>query len=171
MGTRGAVAFGSPAHWEGVYNHSDSQPTGLGAALWLALRNARSAAGGLAHLRTALMAAGDWAAFERGEAAPEPLELSSESADPMYIEWVYVIDVEGRRLHVLGHAQVDAPSGESPRYFYDLSGSFDLDADEPNWRACEVAHSRKHAGPLLEGIRARFGEEAYRAARRQILGD
>jgi len=34
MSTRGCVAIGTPKAWEGVYNHYDSYPTGLGKDLW-----------------------------------------------------------------------------------------------------------------------------------------
>lgn len=34
MSTRGAIAYRTGDGWEGVYNHSDSYPTGLGRDLW-----------------------------------------------------------------------------------------------------------------------------------------
>ncbi|KXA90372.1 hypothetical protein AKJ61_00800 [candidate division MSBL1 archaeon SCGC-AAA259B11] len=34
MSTRGCVAIKREDGWEGIYNHFDSYPTGLGADLW-----------------------------------------------------------------------------------------------------------------------------------------
>jgi hypothetical protein len=172
MGTRGAITFGDQRTWRGIYNHADSQPTWLGPRLWRAIVDARRTPGGLDALRTRLIDAGDLAALERGERAAEPLEMAHDTADPLHVEWVYVIDSGARRLHVLGHAPVPGRPPEQPlEYVYDRAASFDLDGAEPDWRACEQDHARRHAETTLAFVRARFGEDAYRSARRQILGE
>lgn len=43
MSTRGAIAYRAGDGWEGVYNHSDSYPTGLGKELWAFINGGRLA--------------------------------------------------------------------------------------------------------------------------------
>jgi hypothetical protein len=147
----------------GVYNHADSQPTRLGAALWKVLAAER---GDLAAVEKRLLASGRVEAFLCGEAAEERVEMRSDCVDPVSIEWVYAVDpAPPPRLHVLGHA----PRGES--YELVVVDSFLLSGVEPDWIECERKHTRAIAPAMLERIRERFGEEAYRSARRQVLGE
>lgn len=56
MSTRGAIAVRtSPKSWLGIYNHFDSYPTGLGAAVWKEAKKK-----GVKTLSKALLKCGDW---------------------------------------------------------------------------------------------------------------
>ena len=168
MGTRGAVAVGDSTEWRGVYNHAGSEPPTLGAAVWRALADARAAGVSLAEFARAVVDAGRWEAFVARESVNPPDTLTSTDVDPLFIEWIYVIDVPTRRLHVIGHAPTTA---RHDKWMLDLVDSFALDGEEPDWQACQKRHTRKHADKRLAYIRERFGDSAYASARRQMLGD
>jgi hypothetical protein len=156
---------GTVAQWVGVYNHADSHPTGLGPRLWRAVVGRP-----LAGLRARLLEAGRAEAFFEGKVAPEKDVMTHETADPLHIEWVYVVDAASSpRLHLLGH--MEKGSGRDARWEHALVETFPLDGPEPDWAACEGAHTRRRAPALLATIRERFGEDAYLAARRQLLGE
>lgn len=162
MSTRGAVAFGTPKNWRGVYNHAGSEPRELGAAVWQVVSHTND----IAELERKVIAAGRWESFVAGAVADEPDLLTSEIADPLFIEWVYVID--GRKLHVIAHA----PTSERfDAWRYDHVDTFELDGPEPDWLACQKKHSLRHAETRLAHIRKRFGEDAYLQAKKQILGE
>jgi hypothetical protein len=99
VSTRGVVACGSPLSWRGAYNHFDSYPTSLGSAAWAAARRDFSAA------CDALL---DGAFDGRGSGAP----ITQADGDPLYLEWVYLLDPSCRALHVLAHREV--PSAPRP---------------------------------------------------------
>lgn len=162
------MGFGSTTDWRGVYNHDDSGPTWLGPEVWRAVVSARAKGEGWGALEEEVLRAGRWEAFARGDRAAEAPVITAESADPLSIEWIYVVDSAVGRLHVLGKAPASAGLDE---WRHDLAGSFELDGAEPDWGACERAHARRHAASYLASIRERFGEEAYASARRQMLGD
>jgi hypothetical protein len=71
MSTRGCVAVGNPKLWTGRYNHSDSYPSGLGKEVWGMLKRGMDPADILEEF-------GD--------------EITSHRPDPLFIEWVYVMD-------------------------------------------------------------------------------
>jgi hypothetical protein len=158
MSTRGVIAFGTPAHWRGIYNHSDSAPEWLGPRLWPHLQ------GDLIAVGERLLRAGRGDDLFAGSVAAEP-EIF-QAADPVAIEWIYIVDSGERRLHVFGNGP-RAPG----RWEHFAVGAFSIVADEPDWRGCTRARNRAIAPVLLADIRTRFGDAAYEAARRQMLGD
>lgn len=63
MSTRGCVAVGVPRKWEGIYNHCDSYPSGLGKDLWDILRHQKDLKG----FAERLLKCGSWPGFLAGE--------------------------------------------------------------------------------------------------------
>lgn len=150
MSTRGCVAVGVPLKWKGVYNHYDSYPTHLGEQVWKYASNKRN----LALFCDTILRSGRWEVFlkERDELPDNRLDyITSENPDPLYIEWVYIIDPDRNMLHVLKQAAVggsDFSRKRPPRpvmlpgrvvdyghcaYKHVLVASLDLDGPEPDW--------------------------------------
>ncbi len=138
MSTRGVIAEPKGDGWAGVYHHSDSQPTGLGAELWAQAAGSEQAEG----LVRALVAA-----------STEDALMDDEHASPLHIEWVYVLS--GHTLTVLGHEPIDAwdevrglGSGFRIRqYRHAVVWQGDLRGPEPDWAALEAGH-RAHVASL-----------------------
>ena len=155
MSTRGCVAVGIPLKWEGLYNHYDSYPGALGSDLWKILVHQ----GDLADFAARLLACDSWAGFlaaELGSDYKKNLDcahITSGKPDPLFIEWVYIIDPERGMLHILEHKDVSPdgcwrnqrhPGGPVTlpdrtvdyghcRYKHMLAASLKLDGDEPDW--------------------------------------
>jgi len=121
----------------------------------------------LPQLERAVIDSGRWETY-CGEAGKEPTLMASDYADPLFIDWVYVIDAEHHRVHVIGRAPVSESLQE---FVFEAVESYDLDGAEPNWAACAKKHGRRVAPNYLADIRARFGPQDYERARRQMLGD
>jgi len=62
MSTRGCVAIKQGGSWVGVYNHSDSYPTGLGKELWDYLKEVKD----LKRFADELLSYDDWRNFRSG---------------------------------------------------------------------------------------------------------
>jgi hypothetical protein len=167
MATRGFVGFGTPERWIGAYNHNASEPSLLGRTLWPVLVDAAQA-GGLPALRDALLAGGRVEALlgERHDGTP----LVAEAADPIAIEWLYLVD-DAARLHVLANLPLRIPETGAGDWTHAPFGTFALAGPEPDWRAIERARKQAAAPVLLQSIRERFGDEAYESARLELLGD
>ena len=146
MSTRGCVAVGTPERWVGRYNHSDSYPSGLGKEVWGMLKGGMDPADVLEEF-------GD--------------EITSHRPDPLFIEWVYVMDdgdqPYGPRNDERLHLDVLASQGFVKRrmlntglgatlrpilksgwwdygryaHRYVLIGRFSLSGPEPDWELLE----------------------------------
>ena len=86
----------------------------------------------------------------------EEQHITSDNPDPLFIEWVYVIDPKSATLHVLSHNGKAKPKetslkGEGCRpagnsrwdyghcvYWHELLGSFSLDGADPDWAKLEA---------------------------------
>jgi hypothetical protein len=66
MSTRGCVAVGTTRKWRGLYNHSDSYPTGLGSELWDHLMQEQLAGRTLAEIGEAILQFDDWRNYLKG---------------------------------------------------------------------------------------------------------
>jgi hypothetical protein len=84
-------------------------------------------------------------------------QITSDNPDPLFIEWVYVVEPKARTFFVLSHRGQPTPSGnlpvgESPQpvgngrwdyghciYWHELAGSFPIDGSEPNWAKLEAS--------------------------------
>lgn len=64
MSTRGCVAVKRGKGWEGVYNHFDSYPSGLGSGLWEYLQGKTQ--GELEEFASELLQYGDWREYLNG---------------------------------------------------------------------------------------------------------
>lgn len=100
MSTRGAVGWGNLDGWTGVYNHYDSYPGGLGTEVWEEIRR-----WGAEEVVRRLQRAGMWQDVPSDVKADEgDIRLMNErSADKLFIEWVYIIDLVEGQMHVLSH--------------------------------------------------------------------
>ncbi len=86
----------------------------------------------------------------------EEQHITSDNPDPLFIEWVYVIDPSAGTFHVLANNGKSTPAtatlkGEWCRsdgngrwdyghcvYWHDLVGSFPIGGPEPDWQALEA---------------------------------
>ena len=153
MSTRGIIAQAKGDGFEGVYQHSDSYPNGLGPDLWQALQ----ARGAKAVVVEDIEAhRGGWSTYpdrcychtmERN--GPE-MVMTQSQADWLFIEWGYVIDPDSNRLGVVvglvrepgDHAEFSERNGNrrewrEDNYGYRLVGSFPIDGPEPEWSVLE----------------------------------
>ncbi len=133
MGTRGCVAVGNPQKWVGLYNHWDSYPTALGADVWaewkknpnlpkdlLNFDDWRSYLNGgiceycgkkagqphsiLLNEFTQVPGQDPDALYHKHNSGnPTEHHLDQDNADPLFIEWVYILDVENQAIHILSH--------------------------------------------------------------------
>jgi hypothetical protein len=65
MSTRGAIAVRKGKGWQGVYNHSDSYPTGLGPDVWQVIQESLKGQG-LKSLCKEILRFDDWRNFRNG---------------------------------------------------------------------------------------------------------
>lgn len=133
MGTRGCVAVGTPDRWIGCYNHFDSYPTGLGADVWAEWKENPNLPedllkfgdwreylnGGICEYcgkkrgqphsilvnEHTMRPGGDPDALyhEHNDAELEDKFLTQDQADPLFIEWVYILDPEKQAIHILSN--------------------------------------------------------------------
>jgi hypothetical protein len=162
MSTRGCVAVGIPLKWMGVFNHCDSHPFRLGKEVWHYASDSRN----LALLCEEILRAGRWENFVgNGDGLLEPDIVTSDNPDPLFIEWVYVIDPDRSMLHVLCNRIVAddwskpriTPPAMRPGGIVDyghcacrhiLAASVDLGGPGPDWVA--ISHE-KYDGEGEEG--------------------
>jgi hypothetical protein len=97
--------------WRGIYHHTYAGPDGLGQVLIDRVVQATGNLGAVVREVIDAVAPNGWASLEDGERMDEgdpPMVVSPD--DTMNACWVYVFDVEGRRLDVFAtHAEA---SGE-----------------------------------------------------------
>ena len=91
-----------------------------------------------------------------GDRSNEPF-LTDKAADPLFIEWVYVIDIENKKLIIYTHGRAKGETEEkvldrktkevrkwsSPNYTHYLVCELDINPDtkEPDWEAIEKTGS------------------------------
>lgn len=114
MSTRGVVAVGSLRNWEGIYNHSDSYPGGLGREVFnLALIEFNR--GQLGNFCRRLMNQTRWETFMDPTLQANAFgHITSRSPNPLHMEWVYVIDETQGALHVLASREVKGSLVKDP---------------------------------------------------------
>lgn len=126
MSTRGAIALGTQKAWLGVYNHMDSYPTGLGKDLWNAIKT-RGFDRVVDNIRNSKNP------LDGSPADPE----SYKTVDPLYIEWVYIINPDTRNMCILKSVPKSDPSKMKSKYKEAYVGTISLNGEEPNWEAVE----------------------------------
>lgn len=156
MSTRGAVAIRQDdGTWKGVYNRYDSYPTGLGRNLFKVIDNT----GNLEQFAEDLLLYDTWENF-----VDQDLDIgnrmehikSDKNPNPLYLEWVYVIDVKNKKLKVLTNKDVtdkvgtkDISQEEKPKkvdggwhyghcvFKHEKVAEYDLSKGEPDWQKLE----------------------------------
>lgn len=142
MGTRGCVAIGTLKEWKGVYNHYDSYPRELGKNLWNHLNEKK-----VDFVVENLLKYDEWEHYlKEGKCsyckkvtacAPHSIRMgivydsecedhqhedtveyyTHKNVDPSYIEWIYIIDKENSKLHILTHkGTYNNPKYKKPLY-------------------------------------------------------
>lgn len=142
MSTRGVVGIGiSPERWEGVYNHYDSYPHGLGQDVWDML----AAEGGVSQFISAVV--GNPQGFRAFPNNPfegtEDMTMTPETADWLFIEWGYILNPDTLELYILegyvptGRVEtIPMPDGrtyERTVYTYRLVTTLLLGDPQPDW--------------------------------------
>ena len=130
MSTRGAIARPKGDGWEGAFHSPDANPSGLGRGLWHDLRAGLDP--------TTLV--------QQAMQAKHDDLLDDETADPLYIEWVYIL--YDRTMTILGaYAAPDYVTKQGAwgpyrirRFAHPVVAQFDLGGPEPDWRALEETH-------------------------------
>jgi hypothetical protein len=192
MGTRGCVAVGTLEKWAGLYNHWDSYPSGLGVEVWAELQKNPELpdtlllfddwrsylSGGICEYcgkrrgqsHSILMNEatqtkhGDpdalYHSHKEGKASDH--HMHQDDADPLFIEWVYIIDKPAGLLHVLAHvSNPDFVKGSvSQNVTVDKEGwtnyghcafkhvhvgSYELNSPEPDWGEVDLDALRTKA--------------------------
>lgn len=170
MSTRSVVARKTEDSWKGVYCHWDGYPTARGPEIFRILReqffrDPESSKWGNAQAdpKTAVRAfcdiyidghLGGWSSFGdecychsphfvMRDGAEEKTFATPESSDPLFIEWVYVIDPETQTMEVLCNYDKLAKNdgswqpGQPYEYSWKNVATVDLNRDEPDWKEIE----------------------------------
>lgn len=114
MSTRGCIAYKTKSGWTGVYHHWDSYPTWLGAKIFDVIKSKFRLNSNLKSTLKNFIAQyinehpAGWSSFptvcychDRGEKASAM--ISHANSDPLFIEWVYVINPEKQTIEILAH--------------------------------------------------------------------
>lgn len=159
MSTRGCVAIAKGDGYKGVYNHSDSYPTWLGAHVFEHLQERLAEDGSLKPFAKKLAKHRRWETYiEEGRDAKGLGLLTPETVDPLFIEWVYVIDADENSMTVLASVSEKGTEPGNVQYREPLrrkDGAMDygnyvyrhklvavirigLDEPEPDWEEIEA---------------------------------
>jgi hypothetical protein len=145
MGTRGSVAWvRSNGEWQGVYNHFDSYPTQLGQEVWGALRARKF---DMQALIKDLKKVKRWENLVDGiskEVDPEE-KLFDPRTDPLYMEWIYFLDVKRRVIEVWTNKSVPITKDVKGARVYSVGCKYThvkvadikIDGKEPDWEKIE----------------------------------
>ena len=179
MSTRSCLAYKTTEKgFEGIYCHWDGYPTNRGKQIWEILMQQfvlnRGKPGIANQGNTALQAfvdiyikghRGGWSVFPKecychsaefvmrdGAKDNEPF-LTEKTVDPLFIEWVYILDVANKQLIIYTGARAKGEHEEkslnretkevrrwsSPNYKHYFVCELDInpDAKEPDWKAIE----------------------------------
>jgi hypothetical protein len=136
MSTRGVIAIGTAKGWAGVYQHNDSYPTWLGRKIWEFLKKQ----GIQAFMETIAQHPGGWSSWpERcychheayaNEDRRPTMYLSADFVDPLFSEWVYVLDPATEQLHIIGSRRMGKKIWQ-----HCLLRTVSLEDNEPDWTA------------------------------------
>lgn len=156
MSSRGLIARTKDGGYEGVYNHSDSQPIWLGQSLWSKLQAASDLSQFLKE--TVDEHPGGWSSYPSGcychglDPDGPQMVVDEATINWLFTEWAYVIDPEGRSLSVVvgcvrrpGTHTVVNSRGEARKeenYGWQLLATFPLEGEEPNWKHLQKQGSR-----------------------------
>lgn len=140
MGTRGSVAWKEGRGYMGVYNHFDSYPIGLGPDLW-AMLSARKF--DMEQLIEELKSSKRWENLVNSEPIKDGDELFNPFKDPLYMEYIYVLNPKERVVEVWASTGVPVTKKVKGAVKYKSLGCCykhvriarcPVDEAEPNWQ-------------------------------------
>ena len=176
MSTRSALAYKTKEGWEGVYCHWDGYPTNRGKQIWEILMQKfvlnKGKIGVSNDGSTALQSfvdvyikghKGGWSVFPDECYCHSPEFMmrdgvhdnweTDKTVNALFIEWVYVIDIENKKLFIYTGARAEGEHEEkasngrkwkSPNYQHYLVCEIEInpDAKEPNWDFVEATGAK-----------------------------
>lgn len=172
MSTRGCMAVKTEYGWRGIYHHWDSYPSSLGKELWDFIKQSGVEAitdvikqhpGGFSSFPSECYCHSEFAERDGScaedspfyrEDAPCGIKDSRDNPDPLFMEWVYVIDPNEHTMTILtsqgdikteGEPRSGGPVKRDDEYWDYGNCAFrhvevakvDLDGDEPDWEKME----------------------------------
>ena len=157
METRGVIAIGTQKKWSGVYNHSDSYPTGLGEALWNNIK-----LNGLDNVLEKINS--DMNPITDKE---DEIKITNKNTEPLFHEWIYVLNPKKKTMTILAsvkekgeHLEKGTNKGgekyeyNSPNYVHELVDEYKLNDHEPDWEKVEaLGDAIKERGYQLSGVK------------------
>lgn len=190
MSTRSCLAYKTKDGWQGTYCHWDGYPTNRGKQIWkILMRDFVMNRGklGIANKGdTALQSfveiyinghKGGWSAFPdecychspafvMRDGKRKDALMTEKTADALFIEWIYVIDADNKKLIIYTNGRAKGEHTEkvkggrsrsSPNYKHYLVAEIDINPDtkEPNWEKIEEAGNR-----IGKEMYEKYGEKA-----------
>lgn len=168
MSTRGCIAERIGNHWRGVYQHSDSYPTWLGPKIWDILHDTfkgdirafldftiKEHDGGWSRFPNICYCHGHFAerdgtkpGEEKGiikgcECNRKPYRSDSNDGpicDPLFIEWVYILDPKFKKMAILSHIREDLGK-DNCLYKHQFIRTVSLNEEEPYWQDIECGEN------------------------------
>lgn len=107
--TKGIIAVTSKKSWQGVYNHYDSYPSGLGQAIWDKIKwyqqegmTLEDAVQTFTSCKIVLIPQGYSKFPDKPFHISEPERIyTSATANPILLEWIYVIDPKTCTMRIM----------------------------------------------------------------------
>lgn len=172
MGTRSCIGYKTPKGWRGIYVHFDGYPTGVGKEVWDFLKR-NGVEGFIAFLKSHQSGFSSFPEkcychnYDNGGSNLK-MVISSRRPNPLFMEWLYIVDRETKELTVYTNVVVGVKGKVRLRERYLKDGVWDyghcvakhfkvvslsLSSDEePNWEEIE-----------------RLGDEKYEIEKKRLI--
>lgn len=128
MLARGCIAIKTKDGWRGIYNHWDSYPSWLGKELWDFIKRNKAEAiakaieqhpGGFRSFPSECYCHSEFSKKNGSCAKDSPLYntstpsgiIDSQNANPLFVEWVYIIDPDKQTMTILTNQSDNMTNG------------------------------------------------------------